>query len=122
VSKNRSTFVRSPAVTMPRGKPRGRLLIIGPRSWEIDDLHGLKDMLEGRYASVTTLRDSGELTISDVEHALPGKTALILVLGEDEQSWCNRNRNRVVSAARRSGIEATVVPTMHIEAVVAIYA
>jgi hypothetical protein len=92
-----------------------------PSCWEVRDLQALKELLAERYAWIRTLRDSGELVVSDVVDGLSNTTQFILVLDEDERSWGNRNRNYIEAAARKRGIDIRIVPPMPIEAVIALH-
>lgn len=122
MSRRNGSFVGSPAVKIPRWKPSKRLLVVAPSSWNVSDLCDLKELLAERYRLVVTLRDSGELVLTDVIDALSEKTDFILVLGENEQSWGNRNRRDIETAATGRGIKVDVLPTMPVESVIALYA
>jgi hypothetical protein len=99
---------------MPNKKDKPSILVVGPDSWSVEDLQELKQRLEG-LCSLTTFCDSGELTLSDVLHALNGKKKFVLVMGEPPNSWGHRNGGKLAVAAERAGVETYTLGAVSVQ-------
>jgi hypothetical protein len=95
----------------PKRQPT--VLIVGPAEWSTDDLVFIKDYLAQFKVSATTYRPDGGLSVDDVITLLPHRNALVLITGEEPQSWGNIHRRRIQAAAEESGIRWRILPQSH---------